>query len=130
MIRTVLASGSPLRDSPKFVEMYEQIDQKRAAWFLVNGNAKFLQQMAALGISSRGVTGSVDLTTGVVADLRLRTDDAQKAQTFVTMVQAQLPAVRNFVDKLEVTLREADILFDIAATDDQVDNIIKMIGIP
>jgi hypothetical protein len=76
------------------------------------------------------VTGSVDLTTGVVADLRLRTDDAQKAQTFVTMVQAQLPAVRNFVDKLEVTLREADILFDIAATDDQVDNIIKMIGIP
>jgi hypothetical protein len=129
-MRVVLASGSPLRDSPRFVEMLEQLDQKRAMWFLVNGNAKFLQQMAALGVSSRGAFGSIDLTTGVAADLRLRTDDAQKAQTFVMMVQGQLPTIRNFVDKLEVTLREADILFDIAATDDQVDNIIKMMGIP
>lgn len=129
-MRAALESASPLRRSPKFVAMFDQIDPKRAGWFVVNGNARALQQLGAFGVAVRGMFGSVDLAAGIVADLRLRTDDAKKAQDFVTMVQGQLGAIRTFVDKFEVTAREGDVVFDLAMTDDQADAIIKMLGLP
>jgi hypothetical protein len=128
-MRAVLEAGTPLRGSPGFLDMFDQLDHERAAWFLINGNAKALQQMAALGVSPRGVFGSVDLTSGIAADLRLRTDDATKAQQFAAMVQGQLGAAKPFFDKIEVGVRDADIVFDLAMTDDQADKIItQMLG--
>ena len=127
-MRAVLDSGSPLRNSPAFVQMFGMIDAKKAAWFLINGNASFLKNAGMLGIKLKAVFGAFDLTSGIAANVRLRTSDPAEAQSFTTMAQGQLTAAKSFFERIDVTAEDADAVIDFALTDDQANNLINLIN--
>ncbi len=121
-MRHVLDSGSPLRGSEAFSELYGKIDPARAAWFFINGNAKLLATMP-LGFKPRAIYAWFDVASGLVAKLVMRLDDANQAQTLVAMVQSQVPAAQAFVERFEVTADDAEVVVDAALTDEQARTI-------
>ena len=119
-LRHLLDAGAPPRGSQAFMDMFGRIDPRRAAWFFLDGNSKMFAQTALMGFKPRGVVGFVDLQSGLTAKIIARMATATEAQTLVATFQSQLTAAQSLVAKLELIAEDADIVVDLALTDDQL----------
>ena len=126
-VREVLDSGSPLRGSEAFTDLYGRIEPTKSAWFFINGTSKFAQTAAAIGVKMHALFGSFDVSQGVGAKLVLRVDDEPQAQNLVTMLQPQIGAVKSMVEKLEVTSDGPDVLLDAQLSDEQASLLVNVV---
>ena len=119
-VRDILDAGAPLRSSETFMGLFGRIDVRRHAWFFMNGASKVFDGLGAFGVHPRAVFGGVDMPAGAIAKLYIQMPDAAEATKLVTLIQGQLTAVRALVEKLEVTAEDADVVVDLALTEDQM----------
>jgi len=124
----VIKGGAPLRGSPAFLEVFGRIETQRTAWFALNGNGKVFDKIAALGIRPTAFSGSVDLANGFTAAARLRLDSEDSARNLAGLGQAQLGQVKALVDEIELLSDDADLVFRVVMTQEQLESIAKMVG--
>lgn len=125
----VIKGGAPLRASPAFVEMLGRIETQRTAWFALNGNGKLFDKIAALGIRPTSFSGSVDLANGFTAAARVRLDSEDSARNLAGLGQAQLGQVKALVDEIELSSEDADLVFRVVMTQEQLESIVRMFGV-
>jgi hypothetical protein len=128
LLADILASGSPLRGSPAFTEMFSLIDSSSALWALVNGNGKLFDKAGAMGLKPKAVFGSLSLADGLAMNVRMRLATAAEASQIVTAAQGQLGVAKSLFDRLDVTADNADVVLGVAMTDQQLQSMIGMIG--
>lgn len=121
--RAVLASGSPLRNSPVFSEMFGKLDAQAAAWFLFNGNGELFKNT---GLQIKGMYGSVGLKDGLTASGRVRFPDAAQAAQVTQMAQAQIAGFSSMVTRLDLAADQAEMTVELAMTEQQVSSILSM----
>lgn len=127
-LMTVLAGGAPLRKSPAFMEMFGLVKADDPIWFFVNGNAKFMQEMAAMGVRPKAMFGSLAVDSGLAATMRVRLDSNQSAQSLAQMAQSQTQMASGFFEKLEFTADGNDTVLSASMTQAQLDNLLAMVG--
>ena len=124
----VIKGGAPLRASPAFLEVLGRIETQRTAWFALNGNTKVFDKLSALGIRPTAFSGSVDLANGFAGTARLRLDSEDSARNLAGLGQAQLGQVKALVDEVELLSEDADLVFRVAMTQEQLESIAKLVG--
>ena len=124
----VIKSGAPLRTSPAFLEMLGRIETQRTAWFALNGNGKVFDKVAALGIRPTALSGSVDLANGFTAAALLRLDSEDSARNLAVLGQAQLAQAKALVEEIELSSEDADLVFRVVVTQEQLESIVRMFG--
>lgn len=128
-LRAVLKAGAPLRSSPTFTDLAAHTDVDSALWAIMNGNSKVFDQMASIGAKPKAVFGSLVLQAGLGMNVHLRLDSAAQAQQLQQMAIGQVGMVKSFVDKLDITAADADVVFDVAISDQQLTNLLQMAGV-
>jgi len=123
-----LAAGTPLRASTAFVAMLGQVDLGATLWGFANGTSTMFDQVRAMGVKPTAVFGSVKLTPGVAANLHVRLDTPDAATTLATSAQGQLGMAQAFFDKLSVVAQGSDLVVTAVMSDDQVQNLIGLMG--
>ncbi len=127
-LRAAFGAGAPLRGSPAFTELHATLETRRPIWFVINGSSKLFDQAAGFGLKPRAVFGSLELSSGLVVDMRMRLETADQAQQVATMAQGQLGAVQGFVSKLEVTAAEADVVVALGMSPEQLETMTGLLA--
>ncbi|MBA3397580.1 MAG: hypothetical protein H0T89_33460 [Deltaproteobacteria bacterium] len=127
-LRAAFGAGAPLRSSPAFTELHATLETRRPIWFVINGSSKLLDQAAGFGLKPRAVFGSVELSTGLLVDVRMRLETVDQAQQVAAMAQGQLGAVQGFVSKLEVTAADADVVLALGMSPEQVETLTSLLA--
>jgi len=119
-----------LKSSQTFTEMYSKIDTKQSLWFLVNGNASFMQKASLPGAKPKAIFGSLNVSDGLTLDVRMRMASPDEAKAFVDMSKGQTssPQVKQMLDKLEVTQDAADAKISVAMSQKKLENLLAMVG--
>ena len=76
---TRVQSGTPLRTSPAFLDLYNKLEQGSSIWFIANGASPTLQSLGSMGVNPRFIDGTITVTDRYVAVLRV---------TFATAAEA------------------------------------------
>ncbi len=124
----VIQGGAPLRASPVFLELLGRIETQRTAWFALNGNTKVFDKLSTLGIRPTAFSGSVDLANGFTVAARLRLDSEDSARNLAGLGQAQLGQVKALVNEIELLSEDADLVFRVVMTQEQLESIAKLVG--
>jgi hypothetical protein len=118
-------SDAGLNGSSEFASMFKAIDTRAGIWFLVRGNSP---QLAMVPVKFKALFGSVDLSSGVAAEVRLRLSSSEEASDLVKGVSGQLGMVKALVTKLEVTAHGADVKVSVAVSPKQLEQLTDMVG--
>jgi len=128
-LERVIKRGAPLRASTAFLETFGRIEPHRTAWFAVNSSGKTLDKLATLGIRATAFSGWVDLANGFAAAARLRLDSEDSARNLAGLGQAQLGQVKALVEEVELSSEDADLVFRVVMTQEQLESIVRMFGV-
>jgi hypothetical protein len=124
--------ASALKTSPTFVELFGKIKTDDSIWFLLNGNAPFLAKLplGAIGVKPKAVYGSVNLTDGITADVRMRVGSAEEATSFINNVKPAIsnPQYQQMVDKLELVADGADVKLSLAISAQKLQTLLGLLG--
>jgi hypothetical protein len=133
-LEAALASGAPLRRSRAFSELWALVDAKHAMWAIVNGSARMLKSLSALGVRPRAILGSAALGNGLSLAGRLRLGTADEATQLASLGQSQSVAVKGMVDHIEIGADGLDVTLRVDLTPEQLESIaglmFKMWGPP
>ena len=127
-IKKVAGGGSGLQTSPTVVALYSKINSTDSLWYLVNGKASFMSQLASMGVKPQAMFGSVNVTDGVSASVHMRLGSADEANNLVTLLKGELGQAKQFFDKLDVSSDGQDAKFDISVGKDKLKMIAGMLG--
>ena len=127
-IANAMSKGSPLRTSPAFMALFQRRERHAAIWGMVNGNAKFMAQVRASGVSPKSLDGTLRVTDQLVAALRVSFPTPADADQFVqTMAQVQGMA-KPMLERLDVRADGPVVHVDATATEGQLRAITSMLG--
>jgi hypothetical protein len=105
--KKLAAGGSALKSSAAFNELYKKVNTSDTLWFLINGSA--LASKMPPGMSFKAVFGSVNVTSGLAADVRVRVDSPDAAASMATLGKQQGQQLSMFVDKFNVAADGSDV---------------------
>ncbi len=129
LVKTVLASGAPLRSSPAFTELLGKTDVEASLWGMMNANSSIFDQLAAgIGSKPKAVFGSVRLAGGMTMNMHVRLDTPAAATQLAGMANSQMGMARGFVTKLDVTTEASDVVIAVAMDDAQLNAIIQLVA--
>lgn len=129
-LQAVLAAGTPLRSSPAFNALIKLTNLEASLWTMMNGNSSVFDQAAGmLGSRPKAAFGSVNVTSGVAMDMRLRLEDAARATQLQQMISGQVGMARAMFTKLDVTTDDADLVISVSMTDAQITQILQLAGV-
>jgi hypothetical protein len=124
----VLHSGSPLRGSAAFGEIFSSINTQTALWFLVNGRAEAFDQARALGFTFGSAFGSIGVVDGLSASMRVRVDTPATATQWSSTFSSQVGPAKAFVDRLDISADANDIVIELGMTDTQITTLVGLLG--
>lgn len=108
-----IVGGQGLASSNAFVEIYNRIETEKTLWLLMNGKNEAFKPLAMAGIKPSSVFASVDATSGINLDLRMRLASQDQATQSATMMKTQLGPAAGMLkmDKLDVSADGQDLKF-------------------
>ena len=128
-VKSLIAGKSALRTSPAFVDMYGKINAGDSIWALVNGNMKGIDKLSTLlGLKPKALFGSLNVTDGLTADLRMRVDTPEQATQTAAGLSQQVTMAQQFVDKVGVTSEGADVKLNLAISSAKLNTLAQMKG--
>jgi len=128
-LKGIIDGKSTLRTSPAFVDMYGKINSGDSLWALVNGSMKGLEKgTAALGLKPKALFGSINVTDGLTADLRMRVDTPDQAAQTAAGISQQVGMVKQFVDNIGVTSEGTDVKLTLAISNAKLMTLQSMMG--
>jgi hypothetical protein len=125
----VLASGSPLATSPRFATVLDQLELHQVMWLAIAGEAEAMRTFQALGFPPEVVFGSIDATDFLSSTVHLRFASPTIATGFQTMASSQLGAARGFIQRLDITAVDRDVVFELAINDAQLAQLLGIVGL-
>ena len=127
-VTAIAKGGTSLKSSQTFLEMYSKVNTKDSLWLFVNGNAPFMAKAAQAGVKPKAVFGSINVTDGLTVDMRIRLGSADEAKSLVDMMKGQTssPQVKQFVDKLDVTVDGTDAKIAVAMSNQKLQQVVGM----
>jgi len=120
--------GGGLDGSAGFQELYSKIDTHQSVWMLFNGNSPTFQKTTQLGFHMKAFFGSIHVTAGLAADVRVRVSSPDEASSFAATAQGQISQLKQYFDKLDVTAEAADIHVAAAMTSEQIATLLQLLG--
>ncbi|MGN6104839.1 MAG: hypothetical protein ACTHU0_07040 [Kofleriaceae bacterium] len=127
-LKAATAGNSALKTSGAFVDMYSKIKTGDSLWLLMNGNSKVFEQAARMGIKPKAVFGSVNVTSGLSLDLRMRLDSADQATQMATGFKGQAAALTSMVDKLDIAADGPDVKFYVSLSEQKLATLVQQFG--
>ena len=122
-------SGTPLRTSPAFIELYNKLDQNASVWFIANGASPTLQSLGSLGVKPRFIDGTLTVSDHYVAVVRVTFATPDEANNVVTMTNSVSAQVRAMVETFDVHAEGPVARFNIVVTSAQAQTILGMVGL-
>ncbi|MCX5743681.1 MAG: hypothetical protein NT062_14410 [Proteobacteria bacterium] len=129
MVDRVVQAGAPLRRSAGFQAVLELLDQQRVAWIVIGPNDPVLELLAVIGARPRTVFGSLDARDFAAGELHVRFDDDPTADRVATDLRGRIGMINGFVDRLEVTHVERDVVVEVSASEAQLVQVLSLAGL-
>ncbi|MFT3698302.1 MAG: hypothetical protein QM831_34485 [Kofleriaceae bacterium] len=129
-VKAAVKGGNGLKSSATFTEMYSKVNPQDSLWFLVNGNAKFMEKSGSLGVKPKAVFGSLNVTDGLALDMRIRLASPDEVKGFVGMAQGQIgnPQVKQMFDQLDIVGDANDARVTVKMSQQKLQALVGMIG--
>jgi hypothetical protein len=128
LVTSRVQSGTPLRTSPAFVELYNKLEPNASVWFIANGASPLMQPVASAGIKPRFIDGTVTVTDRYVAVLRVTFATPDEAQNLATLSNSVSAQVRAMVETFDVHADGPVVRFDVVMTSAQAQTVLGMLG--
>jgi hypothetical protein len=123
-IKAAAQATSTLKASPQFVDMYGKVKTSDSLWFLLNGNSKVFEKVAAMGIKPKAVFGSLNVTDGLSLDMRMRMETPDAATQLANMGKAQLQQAAKMFDQIDVNADGSDVKFTVVLSNQKLQALI------
>ncbi len=124
----VIASGAPLRRSPAFTQLLDQVDTSAAIWGAVHGRSSMFD-ITRGSQKPTAVWGSIRLEDGAALSMRLRFGDTATAQQLVNLAQTQIQgAAQMFFDRIDVSADGAEVAVEAAMSEAKLSTLLSLIG--
>jgi hypothetical protein len=127
-VKQVAQGGSTLKSSPPFLDMYGKVKTGDSLWFLINGNAKFFDKAAAMGVKPKAVFGSINVTDGLSLDMRMRMETPDAAAQFANMGKAQIQQAAKMFDQIDIAADGADAKITVVLSNQKLQALIQQVG--
>lgn len=121
-------SGTPLRSSPAFLELYNKLEPNASVWFIANGSSPTMMSVAAMGLKPRFIDGTLTVSDRYVAVLRVTFATPDEAQNLVTTANSVSAQVKAMVETFDVHAEGPVARFDLVVTSAQAQTILGMLG--
>lgn len=121
-------TGTPLRTSAAFVELHRKLEPNASVWFIANGAAPSLRDMAAMGVKPRYIDGTLAVSDRYVAVVRMTFATPAEASNIVTMANQFGGQVRAMVERFDVRADGPVARFDLTLTSAQAQTLMGMMG--
>ncbi len=122
--------GDGLTSSAAFVKLLDDVKTGSALFFLMNGNAKVMQQMP-MPFKIKAIFGSVNVGAGLDGEARVRLDSADDANAIVGMYKMGVGELKKtpqgkFVDAIKVSAKGSDVLASFKFDQKQLEEMASM----
>ena len=125
----VVRSGSPLRGSRAFVDLFTHTDTGAAVWVIVRGESRLLDGFKNLGYAIKGATGSIRTGDEFAISARVVMESPAAAQQLAATLKAQVGPLQPFVDSFDISDEDDGVKIEIKITEAQVERLIQMMGL-
>jgi len=124
----ILASGSPLRTSAVFMELYKRREAGASVWGMANGNAYFFEELAQMGMRPKSVDGTLIVTDRLAFSIRVTmASPADAAKVSAEIDKIKGPAA-SFVQQFDTRVDESTLSMHVVLTEQQVSSLAGMLG--
>jgi len=124
----VIASGSPLRGSPRFVAMFDRLDHGAQAWAVVNGNSRLMKEFEQ-GPRPKTVDGTLKISDRLVVSARIEMAEPTDAANFQALIGKDLDRAAGFLQVHSAKVSGSTVTLDVAMTSDQIENTLALLGV-
>jgi hypothetical protein len=105
--------------------MYGKVKTSDSLWFLLNGNSKVFEKVAAMGIKPKAVFGSLNVTDGLSLDMRMRMETPDAASQLANMGKAQIQQAAKMFDQIDVNADGSDVKFTVVLSNQKLQALIS-----
>jgi hypothetical protein len=130
-VKEAAGGKGSLGTSAGFVELYSKVNTTDSIWVLVNASTKAIADKLAanpLGIKVKAFYGSINITDGLSADVRVRTESADQASSAASMLKAASAQAMMFVDKINIVAEGTDIHATVALSANKLTSLASLAG--
>ena len=123
----VAQGKSTLSTSKEFTDMYSRVKTGDTLWLLLNGGAEPVAELLSkLNVKSKAVFGSVNVTDGLAADLRMRVESDEQASNVAKLIESQTAPFAQFADKVEIVSDKSDVRFTVSFTAEKLKSVMGL----
>lgn len=124
-----LAGTSSLTTSKSFMSYYSKLDTSHSLWGVVNGKAKAFDMMGAMmGAKAEIIYGSINVTDGVVFDVRMKfASDAEAAQV-AKAANASASMAKGMVQEMKIASEGPEVKTVVRLTPQNLETMGKQFG--
>lgn len=127
-VKAVLAGTGGIKSSQGFTDLRGTIKEGQTMWIFLNGASKIAEQLKSIGLAASGYIGSVLLTDGLTAELRIRMSSPEAARTAAETLKGQLQMAEMVFTKLDARAEGSDYHIDAALSASQLKALMRMAG--
>jgi hypothetical protein len=128
-IKKVVGGDSGLQTSTKFVELYNKVNTGDSLWMLMRGDSKAISDAMAksgTGMKFKAVYGSINITDGISADMRVRMDSPDQASAIAQLGNSQKAQAMMVVDKLDINADGPDVHATVTITPAKLKSLVQL----
>jgi hypothetical protein len=125
-VKSVIAGNSGLKAVPAFADQYKKVNTSDSWWFVVTG--KQLDAAAAIGAKPKAVAGSLNVTDGLTADIKIVVDSAPVATQLADGLKQKSQLVGAMVDKIDITSEADQVKIAIAMSSQKLQALVTQLG--
>ena len=125
-LQAVLASGSPLRTSHAFMELYGRLERGASMWGVVNGKTKLLDEADGAGMRPVTVEGTLTMSDRVVIAGTAVFASADTAAKVDALMKQSLAMASKFAEHAESRQEDRQVIVGLSITGAQLSQLLAM----
>lgn len=124
-MQVVLASGSPLRGSKAFMDLYGGIEKGASLWGVVNGKSKMLDELGAM--RPRNTKGTITLSDRIVIAGDVVFDAPDVAQQVEALVKGTFQQVHQWIESSDTRVDGSTLVVKAVVGPLQLSQLLQML---
>lgn len=124
-VKAVAAGGSSLKSSAPFLDMYKKVKTTDSIWGLASGK---VMDSVPLDLKASALYGSLNMTDGLAADVRVRFATADAATQAASLASGQIKGATQYFDKAEATADGSELHVSIALSSEKLKQLMPLLS--
>lgn len=124
-VKAVAAGGSSLKSSGPFLDMYKKLKTTDSIWGLASGK---MMENLPLDLKATALYGSINVTDGLAADMRVRFATADAATQAASLANGQTKGATQYFDKAEATADGNELHVSLAISSEKLKQLMPMLS--